>query len=84
MEHLLPGRLAELRPSTRKELNATALLSLPIETFSIKSRSGPPGDAAADLSAPLWAGVVPLAMQPGKPQDAPNLLEKYPLPAYLK
>jgi len=73
VNHLVPGRAAELRPSTRKELNATTLLALPIETFSIKSRSGPPSDAAADLDADVWAGVVPLSMQAGAPQDAPDL-----------
>ena len=84
VEHLLPGRLAELRTSTIKELNATSLLSLPIETFSIKSRSGPPGDAASDLSAPVWAGVIPLELKPGKPVDAPDMQKPYPLPDYLR
>lgn len=73
VDHLLPGRAAELRPSTRKELNATTLLRLPIETFSIKTRSGPPNDAAYDLAAPVWAGVIPLAVTAGKPEDAPGL-----------
>jgi nitroimidazol reductase NimA-like FMN-containing flavoprotein (pyridoxamine 5'-phosphate oxidase superfamily) len=84
VEHLVPGRLTELRESTRKELNATSLLSLPIETFSIKTRRGPPSDAASDLSAPVWAGVIPLGLKPGKPQDAPDMREKRPLPDYLK
>ena len=73
VDHLVPGRSAELRASTRKEMNATTLLTLPIETFSIKSRSGPPADAAADLDAPVWAGVIPLEMKAGTPQDAPDL-----------
>jgi nitroimidazol reductase NimA-like FMN-containing flavoprotein (pyridoxamine 5'-phosphate oxidase superfamily) len=84
VEHLAPGRLAELRTSTRKELNATSLLSLPMETFSIKTRSGPPSDAASDLSAPVWAGVIPLELKSGKPLDAPDMQEKHPLPDYLK
>jgi len=84
VEHLVPGRLTELRESTRKELNATSLLSLPIETFSIKTRSGPPSDAASDLSAPVWAGVIPLELKSGKPLDAPDMREKHPLPDYLK
>ena len=63
-EHLLPGRVSELRPSTRKELNATMLLALPIERFSIKTRSGPPDDPANERNAPVWAGVVPLSLQP--------------------
>jgi nitroimidazol reductase NimA-like FMN-containing flavoprotein (pyridoxamine 5'-phosphate oxidase superfamily) len=73
VDHLLPGRSAEVRESTQKELNATSLLSLPIETFSIKTRSGPPGDAAADLEADVWAGVIPLGLEAGIPEDAPDL-----------
>lgn len=73
VNHLVPGRTAELRPSTHKELNATTLLALPIETFSIKTRSGPPSDAASDLDAPVWAGVIPLKLTPGTPEDAPDL-----------
>ncbi len=83
VEHLVPGRLVELRASTRKELNATSLLCLPIETFSIKSRSGPPNDAESDLSAPVWAGVIPLELKSGKPLDAPDMQEQRPLPDYL-
>jgi hypothetical protein len=49
------------------------LLALPIETFSIKTRSGPPGDAAADLDSPAWAGVIPLKLAAGEPIDAPDL-----------
>jgi nitroimidazol reductase NimA-like FMN-containing flavoprotein (pyridoxamine 5'-phosphate oxidase superfamily) len=84
IEHLAPGRLADLRPSTRKELNATTLLTLPLETFSIKSRSGPPGDAKGDLDAPIWAGVIPLALTAGDPVPAPDMPEDIPLPGYLK
>ena len=73
VEHLLPGRAAQLRPSTRKEIAATTLLALPLETFTIKTRTGPPGDAAADLGAPVWAGVIPLAVTAGEPQDASDL-----------
>ncbi len=73
VNHLVPGRVAELRPSTRKELNATSLLSLSIDTFSIKTRSGPPSDAKADLDAPAWAGVIPTSLEAGEPVDAPDL-----------
>ena len=73
VNHLVPGRAEELRPSTRKELNATRLLALPIEAFSIKTRKGPPSDAASDLDADVWAGVIPLAIRAGEPADAPDL-----------
>ena len=83
VDHLMPGRRAELRKSTIKELNATSLLALPIETFSIKCRTGPPGDSKSDLDAQVWAGVVPLELTSGKPVDAPNLLPGIPRPGYL-
>ena len=73
VDHLVPGRAEELRASTRKELNATSLLSLPIETFSIKSRSGPPNDVASDLNADVWAGVIPMSLGEGEAIDAPDL-----------
>ncbi len=83
VNHLVPGRAEELRPSTRKEMNATTLLALPIETFSIKSRSGPPADAAGDLDADVWAGVIPLALQAGAAEDAPDLKAGLRPRAYL-
>ena len=83
VEHLAPGRIADLRASTAKELNATTLLKLPIETFSIKQRQGPPSDAAADLTAAVWAGVIPLETKAGAPEDAPDLAEGIPVPPYL-
>ncbi|MFC1719679.1 pyridoxamine 5'-phosphate oxidase family protein [Pseudomonadota bacterium] len=84
VEHLLPGRLADLRPSTRKELNATTLLSLPLETYSIKVGEGPPDDTRSDIKTPIWAGVVPLEMKAGIPEAAPDMVPGVPLPAYLK
>ncbi len=84
VEHLAPGRMAELRESTRKELNATSLLSLPIDTFSIKSRTGPPSDASSDISTPVWAGVIPLKLTAGEPVTAPDMVHEIGPPDYLQ
>jgi len=83
VDHLMPGRRADLRKSTIKELNATSLLSLPIKTFSTKCRTGPPEDTKADMKTPVWAGVVPLSLQSGEPVDAPDLLPGVVRPDYL-
>jgi nitroimidazol reductase NimA-like FMN-containing flavoprotein (pyridoxamine 5'-phosphate oxidase superfamily) len=83
VEHLAPGRTADLRPSSRKELNATTLLRLPIDTFTVKQRTGPPSDATADLDQPVWAGVIPLSLQTGEPESAPDMRHDIPPPAYL-
>ena len=83
VDHLMPGRRADLRKSTPKELSATSLLVLPIKTFSVKVRTGPPEDTKADLDAQVWAGVVPLELTAGEPVDAPNLLPGIKRPDYL-
>ena len=83
VDHLIPGRTKEIRPSTRKELDATTLLALPIETFTIKSRSGPPGDAASDMDAQAWAGVIPLKLAAGEPEPAPDLANEAATPPSL-
>lgn len=83
VEHLVPGRLAELRASKRKEVNATSLLELPIESFSTKTRTGPPDEPAYDLEEPVWAGVVPMSVVYGPPEDAPDLGPGLEPPDYL-
>jgi nitroimidazol reductase NimA-like FMN-containing flavoprotein (pyridoxamine 5'-phosphate oxidase superfamily) len=82
-DHLLPGRRADLRASTRKELNATTLLRLPLERFSVKTRNGPPDDPQNERDVPIWAGVVPLSLEPGEPVAAPDMPEGIAEPGYL-
>ena len=83
VDHLMPGRRTDLRKSTIKELNATSLLALEIETFSTKCRVGPPSDSKSDMDTPVWAGVVPLELTKGEPVDAPDILPGVTRPNYL-
>lgn len=84
VNHLLPGRVAEVRATTRKELNATSLLALPIEQFTTKVRTGPPDEPKADRDDPVWAGVIPLAVTAGPPIDAPDLAPGLDFPRRLR
>ena len=59
-DHWFPGRWETLRPMTRKELAATSVLRMPLDSTSAKIRDGGPGDPKADLSWPVWAGVIPM------------------------
>ena len=59
VDHMVPGRSAELRPSTRKELAATAVLAVPLREASMKARAGGPGDEPDDIAAGMWGGHVP-------------------------
>ncbi|MGV1009454.1 MAG: pyridoxamine 5'-phosphate oxidase family protein [Dermatophilaceae bacterium] len=70
-EHLMPGRAAEVRALTAKELAATTVLRLPIRegSWTAKSRTGPPGSDEDD-DPTLWTGVLPLRTGFGEPVDA--------------
>lgn len=72
-ESLLPGRVAELRPPSAKELAATLLLALTISQWSLKVSDGWPEDPDEDVSGAAWAGVVPLRSVFEPAVDAPDL-----------
>ena len=60
VDHMIPGRSVTLRPSTRKELAATAVLAVSLHEASMKQRAGDPVDDPADVAAGVWAGYIPL------------------------
>lgn len=84
VEHLLPGRWAELRPPTAQEVKATTVLWMDLEEVSAKIRTGPPVDDEEDYGLPIWAGVVPLATTVGAPEPDPRLLRGLSAPQYLE
>jgi hypothetical protein len=67
MESLFPGRWETLRPVQARELNATRLLTLPIDEASAKVRHGPLEEPAKDRNWPTWAGVLPVVTSFGVP-----------------
>ena len=60
VDHMIPGRSATLRPHTRKELAATAVLAVPLHDASMKVRAGDPVDEPEDVEAGIWGGYIPL------------------------
>jgi uncharacterized protein len=83
VEHIVPGRSAEIRGADRRELAATAVLALPLDEVSAKVRTGPPKDEDADYDLPIWAGVLPLALTPGEPAADPVLDPSIPTPGHV-
>lgn len=80
-ERLMPGRWAEVRPSTRRELAATLVLELPLAEASVKIRSGPPSDSAdPPPDRAVWAGVLPLRSAAGEPVPGPDVPPGVPVP----
>jgi len=82
-EHLLPGRWQEARLPSRKELNATRVVSMKIDEASAKVRLGPVVDDPEDYALPVWAGVLPLQEQALPPIRDELLSEDIPLPEYI-
>lgn len=67
-DHLMPGRRAEVREMTAKEVRATQVLQLPLDRASVKIRAAGVGEAEGDgEDHAVWAGVLPLAVRAGAP-----------------
>ena len=80
-EHILPGRWQDARRPNRQELDATAVVSVAIESASAKVRTGPPADDEDDYQLPVWAGVLPIQQQALTPVNDPRLRKDIPLPS---
>ena len=82
-EHLIPGRWADVRKPSEKELKATTVLEFSISEASSKLRTGPPLDDESDYDLPVWAGVLPLAMKFRPPIPDNRLIKGVTLPDYV-
>ena len=83
-EHVAPGRWAEVRQPSEKELHATTVLAIPLEEVSAKVRIGPPLDDEEDYAFPVWAGVLPLDLIPQAPVPDDRLPAGTVVPEYVK
>ena len=72
-EKLIPGRLAEVRPNSKKELAATLVLALPITEWSLRTSDEWPEDTEADIAADAWGGQVRFAARAATVVAAPDL-----------
>jgi uncharacterized protein len=83
-DHLIPGRWAASRQPTKKELAATAVLSLSLAEASVKIRTGGPKDDAEDYALDVWAGVLPMSITWGTPVPDEALRAGIELPAHIQ
>ncbi len=84
VDRLIPGRLADVRPSTAAETAQTSVIEIPLEEVSAKTRSGGPEDDPGDMDEDVWAGVIPMSLVNGEPVPAPDLREGIDVPDYLR
>ncbi|WP_305782770.1 bifunctional pyridoxamine 5'-phosphate oxidase family protein/GNAT family N-acetyltransferase [Symbioplanes lichenis] len=76
-----PGRAAESRPPTTREMASTAVLALPLTEVSVRVRAGDVIDEPEDEGLPHWAGVLPMRTVAGPPGPAAGV--RQPTPFYL-
>lgn len=82
-ENVIAGRWNDVRGPSEKELKATTVLEFAIEEASAKIRTGPPIDDDEDYALPMWAGVLPLQVEPKQPLADPRLAESIETPGYV-
>ncbi|MBS1093217.1 pyridoxamine 5'-phosphate oxidase family protein [Gluconobacter wancherniae] len=83
-EHLLPGRIEEVRDHLPRELAATGVLAVSIDAASAKIRNAPPAEARPeDYELQVWGGVVPVVTGLGQPLDDGRLAPGTKLPSSL-
>ena len=82
-DHVMAGRWDEVRGPSDKELNATAVIEFSIEEASAKIRCGPPLDDEEDYALPVWAGVLPLALEAKTPIPDPRLPDDVKVPEHV-
>jgi nitroimidazol reductase NimA-like FMN-containing flavoprotein (pyridoxamine 5'-phosphate oxidase superfamily) len=84
IEHIAPGRTAESREPTRKELASVAILAVDLEQVSLKVRGDHVADDEEDLTLPFWAGAIPLSVTAGAAEPSPDLLDGIETPLYAQ
>ncbi|MGC4812393.1 bifunctional pyridoxamine 5'-phosphate oxidase family protein/GNAT family N-acetyltransferase [Micromonospora sp. DT228] len=82
VEKVGSGRSADTRPPSRRELAETAVLALPLQEVSVRTRSGGVREDEVDLDLPHWAGVLPLRLTAGQPEPDAGVTAS--LPAFLR
>jgi nitroimidazol reductase NimA-like FMN-containing flavoprotein (pyridoxamine 5'-phosphate oxidase superfamily) len=83
VEHVVPGRWAQVRPPSAQEMLATTVLRIPIAEASAKVRTGGPIDDEADYALGVWAGVIPLRIEAKPPVADERMAPGTPLPPHV-
>ena len=82
-EALIPGMVGFARPTTGKEAAGTMIIELPIEKYSLKSRTGGVMDEPEDKDLPIWSGIVPISRAYGQAETAPDSAG-IPIPPHIE
>ena len=83
LDHLYPGRWAELRPAIATEIQQTTVLWTDLTEASAKIRAAGAFDEPGDESWPAWAGVVPVGLAAGTTEPDEHVPAAMTAPSYL-
>jgi nitroimidazol reductase NimA-like FMN-containing flavoprotein (pyridoxamine 5'-phosphate oxidase superfamily) len=81
IEHVMPGRSANVREPNDAEYVRTLVLAISIEEASAKVRSGPPAEEEEDYALDVWAGELPLRVVAQSPVADPQT--EVEVPSYV-
>lgn len=81
---LIPGRNLEARPTTKKELAATIIISVELDETSVKISKNEVDDPEEDLNLGYWAGIIPLKTIAGRAIPADAESESLPIPPSIQ
>lgn len=81
---ILPGRMDEVRPSSKKEAAATLIIQVELNETSVKISNGAVEDEPEDLGTGVWAGLIPIRTVVGEPIPADDETAQLELPQSVK
>ncbi len=84
INHMVPDHWEYVRQPNDKELRATLVMEIKIDSASAKIRTGDVVDEKEDLQLPVWAGIVPVSETIGAPVSDPLLEGNIPVPESVK
>ena len=83
-DSLIPGRVAEARPMTKKEAAATIIVALALDEASVKISTNEVDDPEEDMNRGFWAGIVPLIRSVGEVIPADSESRSLPIPESVR
>jgi hypothetical protein len=83
VDKIVPERRPHLRAMSDKEVRGTAVISIPIDEASVKTRVGGPVDEEEDYDLPIWAGVLPARTGYATPIPDPRNHPSLEVPAHV-
>ena len=83
-DSLIPGRVAEARPMTKKEAAATIIVAVKLEESSVKISVNEVDDPDEDIGIGYWAGILPLVRGVGAVIPADSESQSLDVPESIK